>query len=89
MQSIIQKYKYCYLCGASGTVQLHHCIHGYNRKKADEDGLTVWLCVECHTNLHQRGIDDKELKAIAEKKWCEHYGKTREDFIKRYGKSYQ
>lgn len=89
VKSIIQTDKECFLCGRQTGLHLHHVCHGFNRKKADEDGLTVYLCVECHTNLHQRGWHDKELKAIAEKAWCDHYGKTKEEFIARYGKSYQ
>lgn len=89
MESIIQSNKECFLCGRGNWLDKHHVLHGYNRDKADKDGLTVWLCHECHMNLHQRGWHDMELKALAEKTWCEHYGKTTEDFIDRYGKSYQ
>lgn len=88
MQSIIQTDKVCYLCGSVDSLQLHHCIHGNNRSRADKDGLTVWLCVRCHTNLHQRGWNDMALKRIAEAAWCRRYG-SEEDFIKRYGKSYK
>ena len=31
---------------------------------------------------------DLYLKRIGEKTWCEHYGKTIEDFIKEYGRNY-
>lgn len=89
MQSIIQKDKYCYLCGASGPLHLHHVLHGPYRTKADQDGLTVWLCVNCHTNLHQRGWEDRTLKTIAQGIWCRHYGKTKEEWMERYGKNYQ
>lgn len=88
MQSIIQSSRECYLCGRSDSLHLHHCIHGSNRKLADQDGLTVFLCVECHTNLHQRGWHDRELKQLAEEAWISRYG-TRDDFRRRYGKSYQ
>lgn len=89
MKSIIQDSKECYLCGRSDSLECHHAIHGTaNRKLADQDGLTVWLCVECHTNLHQRGWQDNELKRMAQTVWERTYG-TREEFIKRYGKSYK
>lgn len=89
MKSIIQDCKECYLCGRSDSLECHHAIHGTaNRKLADQDGLTVWLCAECHTNLHQRGWHDNELKQVAQTVWELIYG-TREEFIKRYGKSYK
>ena len=88
MQSIIQSEKECYLCGRTDSLHAHHCLHGVaNRKLADQDGLIVWLCVDCHTNLHQRGWHDRELKQLAESVWIKHYG-TEEEFRKRYGKSY-
>lgn len=87
-KSIISDKKECYLCGVQTNLQLHHCLRGTaNRKLADQDGMTVWLCVDCHTNLHQRGWHDLELKRIAESVWIKHYG-TEEEFRKRYGKSY-
>lgn len=94
-ESIIDGKKKCYLCGREGDLQLHHALHGgANRRLADEDGLWVWLCHRCHMDLHDRGEGDKELQALAEKKWIEwNYPndpeKGQEEFIKRYGKSYR
>lgn len=91
MKSIIQdelNQECCYLCGQWATDR-HHCIHGNaNRKLADKDGLTVMLCHTCHMNLHDKGNFDKELQRIAQTKWMEHYKKSADDFLKRYGKSY-
>ena len=81
--------KVCYICARYGNLEKHHCIHGTaNRKLADEDGLFVWLCRNCHMRLHDKGIGDKGLQIEAEKAWMQHYGKTEADFIKRYGKNY-
>lgn len=94
-ESIIDGKKKCYLCGREGDLQIHHTLHGgANRRLADEDGLWVWLCHRCHMDLHDRGEGDKELQALAEKKWIEwNYPndpeKGQEEFIKRYGKSYR
>jgi hypothetical protein len=38
--------------------------------------------------LHLNGEHKEELQQLAEKTWLEHYNKTVEDFIKRYGKNY-
>lgn len=82
--------EYCRLCGYPYT-EIHHALHGTaNRKKSDQDGLTVHLCSLHHRLLHDspewRGYD-RELQKTAQLAWMEHYG-TLEDFRKRYGKSY-
>lgn len=94
MQSIIQPEKYCFICGSRRDLELHHVMFGSaNRKLADEDGLTVWLCPLCHRGtygVHGRegnGLD-LDLKKIAEAKWLRMTGKTKADWIKRYGKNY-
>ena len=89
-QSIIAKPdNLCYFCARYGNLEKHHCLHGTaNRRLADEDGLFVWLCHRCHMQLHDKGIGDKGLQIVAEKAWMQRYGKTEEDFIKRYGKNY-
>ena len=67
----------------------HHCLHGFGRRKlADADGLTVYLCEKCHRLLHDKGFHDEDLEQLAEKTWLEHYNKSIEDFIQRYGKNY-
>ena len=93
MKSIIDSEKKCYVCGVTVNLHLHHIMFGRNRKKADEDGLTVYLCYEHHEGTNGvHGYNghnlDLELKKIAEKRWCYFYNKTTEQFIKRYGKNY-
>ena len=39
-------------------------------------------------NLHDKGTCDRELQKIGQRAWMEHYHKTINDFIDRYGKSY-
>lgn len=80
----------CYICGRFGKMQNHHMIHGNGRRNlADEDGLCVWLCMECHSRLHSTGAHDLELKQEAERRWMmDNPEKTIEDFIERYGKNY-
>ena len=78
----------CYLCGRGGCLEVHHCIHGTGRRRlADEDGLTVHLCPDCHRKLHDHGICDRQLQAAAQRCW-ENKNGTREDFIRRYGRNY-
>ena len=75
-------------------VELHEVFFGArNREKSIEDGLVIPLCKKEHHRGNLIGIHkDRKLnykyKKIAEKRWLEHYDKTTEDFIKRYGKNY-
>lgn len=92
-KSIIQKSKQCFVCGKTYNLHLHHIMFGKNRKKADEDKLTVYLCYEDHEGTN--GVHGKNghnldirLKQIAEQVWCEYYNKTPEDFRQRYGRNY-
>lgn len=62
------------------------------RNKSIKDGLIVFLTEESHkgTNgVHGKKGDklNRDLKRIAQKVWMEYYSKTKEDFIKRYGKA--
>ena len=63
-----------------------------NRDKSIEDGLVIFLTPERHRtgkNAIHRDYDFwEEVKIIAEKTWCEYYGKTKEDFLARYGRNY-
>lgn len=88
MRSIIQNEedRRCYICGCTQGLDVHHTWHGTaNRQIADRDGLTVYLCRFCHENLHNKGINDRELMEIGERAWIKETGKTVEEFIKRYG----
>ena len=95
MKSIVinQDDKQCIVCGKRENLHLHHIIFGRNRKKADEDGLTVWLCYEHHEGTY--GVHgkyghslDMQLKCLAERMWVQKNSKTEEDFIKKYGRNY-
>jgi hypothetical protein len=63
-----------------------------NRKKSIKDGLVVFLTPNMHNmscfGVHQNREFDLILKRIGEQAWCDHYGKTIDDFIREYGKNY-
>lgn len=88
-KSIISNARKCYVCGSEYDLEKHHCIFGTaNRSKADSDGLWVYLCHRDHQAVHNQDIwEKKALQEIAQTKYEEKTG-SREDFIKRYGKSY-
>ena len=79
----------CFLCQRYGPVHTHHVFYGPQRPKADKDGLTVRLCLDCHEHVHKypKGQTNTELRREAQRKWMQYYGKTEDDFRKRYGRS--
>ena len=91
-KSIISEKKRCFVCGRCSGIERHHIMHGANRSNAEEDGLWVYLCADCHRGtegVHGRdGHElDMELKTMAQERWEQKYG-SREDFVHRYGKSF-
>lgn len=62
------------------------------RQKSINDGLIVFLTKQSHrgTNgVHGKNGNklNRQLKRIAQKAWCSYYKKTKEEFIKEYGKA--
>lgn len=62
------------------------------RQKSIDDGLIVFLTRKNHrgTNgVHGKNGDklNRKLKRLAEKAWTSYYNKTKEEFIKKYGKA--
>lgn len=93
MKSILQNKKECYITKSTHNLHKHHIFGGTaNRKLSEQDGLWLWLRSDWH-NLSDYGVHfnkqlDLKLKKMAQKKWQEYYNKTKEDFIKEYGKNY-
>lgn len=99
MNSIIQKQKYCFLCGLTTPsgyydgLEDHHVFFGTgNRAKSEALGLKVWLCGEtCHRNgkraVHKNRETDLFIKSHAQAVYEEIYG-NRADFIRDFGRSY-
>lgn len=99
MRSILQaeESKQCYLCiilngdhSEKEWLHRHHVFFGRNRKKSEEYGLTVRLCVEHHEigpeAVHRNREIDMMLKAIAQEAAEEHIGHER--FMQEFGKNY-
>ena len=86
--SIVSNDERCLICGARVDLQRHHAMHGVaNRRKADEDGLWVYLCRKCHMDLHDHGAEDMWVMKEAQRAWEKYYSKNHDDFRQRYGKS--
>ena len=82
--------KECFFCGSHDALQVHHIFGFYNRKKATEDGLCVWLCRRHHTDpktgVHYNREMADRLRMIGQQKYEETH--TREEFIRNYGRNY-
>ena len=83
----------CFICGSEKQLELHHIFGGANRRKADDDGLTVYLCSDCHResrlSVHQSSEMAQLMHAIGELMWLNnHPGSTVSDFSRRYGRNY-
>lgn len=70
----------------------HHVFGGANRKLSEQDGLFIYLPPELH-NMSDKGIHFNKAfmdyaHSVGQIAWMQHYNKTKEDFIKKYGKSY-
>lgn len=80
----------CYICGRRTMLERHHVIGGNSRWKSEEDGLYIACCRPDHEHItrHPNGDLDRSLKKEAQRKWCEYYGKTKEEFRERYGRLY-
>ena len=68
------------------------CSSGANRKRSERDGLFIYLTPEMH-NMSDKGIHfNQPFMDYAHYKgqlaWMEYYNKTKEDFIKEYGRNY-
>lgn len=89
MDSIMQTQKECYGCFRTVNLERHHCLHGTaNRRLAEREGLWVWLCRDCHERVHQNHDMDTRFKERAQRKWMEKNGKSKEDFMKIFGRNY-
>ena len=88
-RSIVQEEKECFICESTYGLEKHHCLHGWaNRRIADNLGLTVYLCKQHHTELHDRNHDlDLFVQQAGQRAYEEHIG-SREEFRRLFGKSY-
>lgn len=91
-KSLIQNGKYCLVCGTEYALHRHHVYGGSaNRKLSEEDGAYCYLCYMHHNGgnygVHFNKDLDLRLKRDCQRAWEEKNG-SREDFIKRYGKSW-
>ena len=90
-KSILQEEKCCYATGIKSQFLVrHHTMNGTaNRKKAEEDGLWIWLLPQIHEYIHHTHEGHTllmEYKKISQAKYEETH--SHEEWMKRYKKNY-
>lgn len=82
----------CNICGRPAEAK-HHLIFGRGlRDLADEDELFIHICNSCHnmgsilSRIHDNPMAEKLSKMLGQAIYEQKY--SREQFVKRYGRSY-
>ena len=79
--------EFCIICGRPKW-EFHHLCFGHGGKPlSDEDGLVIPVCRECHELIHSDARIGTMSKMMGQLAWEGKYG-DREQFRKRYGKSF-
>lgn len=103
MQSIVTEHtNICAICGRPSEC-VHHLIFGNSlRRLADGDNLTLPLCNSCHNmaqhkicQIHENPSAEALSKMVGQLAWEKEYYRSdkskdpaRDEFRKRYGRSY-
>lgn len=93
-KGIVTEYKnICFFCGEPSECE-HHLLFGISIKPlAEKDGLKVPSCNRCHNfgdisgRIHDNPMAEKLSKMLGQAVFENKIG-TREEFMKRYGRSY-
>lgn len=88
-KSILQKSKYCFICGKQEGLELHHIYFGPLRKISDANGFTVYLCSEHHRGdkgPHMDHKTDRILKRMCQRRYEKDH--SREEFIALIGRNF-
>ena len=91
-KSIIVDYEksrpHCYITGSTEQLEKHHCMNGVaERKKAEQDGLWVYLRHDVHEMVHTTHPELKAmLKRVAQTAYEQKH--SRQEWMNRYHKNY-
>ena len=93
MESLLSRYKCCYVCGTTMNLHKHHVYGGTGRRQSsDREGCGVWLCADHHNmsraGVHQNHKLDNRIKVECQEAWEARTGRSREEFIKTFGRNY-
>lgn len=77
----------CFFCN-NKSIDWHELLKGRNRKKCIKWGLCIKICRGCHSKTEEDSEFYQKTRIIAQKKWQGYYKKSKEEFIKEFGRSY-
>ena len=81
------RFEVCFLCGGRAC-HTHHIFGGPCRKRCDSLRLTVRLCAECHTKVHDTVCPEMQyLYEVGQRTYEDRIG-SREQFIQDFIRSY-
>jgi len=64
----------CYICGSTQQLHNHHCIFGKgNRAVSDKYGLTLYICLTHHAEIHKNKTLRKEIANYAKGEFIKQY----------------
>ena len=79
----------CDICMQYGDLDRHHVFGAGARKASEKYGAVVWICRECHNNIHHRHpAQYLWLKKQWQDRLMAENGWDIDEFIKRFGRSY-
>jgi len=88
---LTEDWEHCFVCQSSRNLQEHHVIFGTaNRKNSEKYGLTIPLCIDCHTGtkgVHNNRQLDLYLKRIAQLEFEREH--SYEEFMTVFGRNYR
>lgn len=88
-ESVLSSTFECYICKRGGQLARHHVFNNNpNRRLSEKYGAWVYLCPECHREIHADITARLDLKQEAQKAVMEAEGWTVEDFRSVFGKNY-
>lgn len=78
----------CGVCGVTQWCEPHHVFAGTARRISDKYGAVVYLCRNCHEEIHNNPAAFKWLQAETQAKVMAEQGWTLEDWMNHFHKNY-
>ena len=77
----------CFICGRGGDLARHEIIHGSRRPLSKYYGLWIYVCPDCHNEIHREDNGKYMfLKTTAQRLFEKNYPDL--DFLTIFGKNY-
>lgn len=80
----------CEICHRFRSLDKHHVFGAGFRSKSEKYGAVVWICRECHNDLHHKHPAQYEwLKKQWQRRLMEEHGWNVDEFIQIFGRNYE